>query len=282
MKLGIAFSGGGIRGIAHAGVLKAFEENNIIPSMVAGTSSGSFVAVLYSMGFNADEILKLFKDNAKDLIRINNLYVYKHFGKYMLKKTLYIQGITQGDKIEKIYNQLANERNIKKMCDLKLPTVIPSVDLVSEKKFVFSSEKIEKEEYIFDISVGEAVRASSCFPGLFEPVNYKKHIFLDGGILDNIPTNELRKIGAEKIISIKFQSGPIHEKSNLIDILMKTLDIMGEKICEDSINESDFTLDVEVGKVGLLDINKIDECFEKGYQEAIKQIKSIKNIINSD
>lgn len=282
MKLGIAFSGGGIRGIAHAGVLKAFEENNIIPSMVAGTSSGSFVAVLYSMGFSADEILKLFKDNAKELVKFNNLSIYKHFGKYMLKKTLYIQGISQGDKIEKIYNQLANERNIKRMCDLKLPTVIPSVDLVSEKKFVFSSEKIEKDEYISDISVGEAVRASSCFPGLFEPVNYRKHIFLDGGILDNIPANELRNIGAEKIISVKFQSGPIHKNSNLIDILMKTLDIMGEKICENSINKSDFILDVEVGKIGLLDINKIDECFEKGYEEAVKQISSIKKIINSN
>ena len=96
--------------------------------------------------------------------------------------------------------------------------------------YLFITNKIK---YISDISVGTAVRASSSFPGIFCPCEYKNHKFLDGGILDNIPVKEVRKQGADKVIAVNFKADIIDENSNFMDISMRTLDIMGNKISEE-------------------------------------------------
>ena len=101
---------------------------------------------------------------------------------------------------------------------------------------------------------------------------------MDGGILDNIPVNEVRKFGADKVLAINFKADNIDESSNFMDISMRTLDIMGNKISEESLQNSDFVLTVQTDKTGLLDVNKIDSCYNFGYDAAIKNIGKIKTI----
>ena len=284
MKLGIALSGGGIRGIAHAGVLKALEDNNIKIDIIGGTSAGGLIASLYAMGYSPYYIYVLFKKYAKDMVEINSIPIVSEISNFMKNKKLALSGLSTGENLEKAYNALAYRKGIKKVEDIKLmPLVIPTVDVQNSKKYVFTNyipkgEK-NKSKYITDITVGKAVRASSSFPAIFCPCEYKNHKFLDGGVLDNTPVIEVKKQGATKIIAVNFKADDINEESNIMDIAMRTIDIMGNKISEESLAQSDFVLTVATDKTGLFDVEKLDSCYKYGYRSVINNLDKIKEII---
>lgn len=261
MKLGIALSGGGIRGIAHAGVLKALEDNNIKIDIIGGTSAGSLIASLYAMGYSPYYIYILFKRYSKELVEINSGLVMSGLGNFMMKKKNTLKGLKTGQSIENIYNKIADKKGIKKISQITMPLVIPTVDIKNCKEYVITNkipENVEDtKQYITDITVGKAVRASSSFPAVFIPCDFEDHAFMDGGALDNVPVNEVRKQGADKVIAVKFDADPITKDSNIMDIVMKTIDIMGSKISEESLEMSDLVLNVYTDKVGLLDTRKI-------------------------
>lgn len=284
MKLGLALSGGGIRGIAHAGILRALEENNIKINAIGGTSSGSLVASLYAMGYSPYYIYVLFQKYAKEIAGINVASFATGINSILLNKKLKISGLNTGEAIEKIYDELAAQKGLKIIKDIKLPVVIPTVDVTESQEYIITN-KMPKDEknksfYIDDISIGKAVRASSSFPVIFSPCEYKKHKFLDGGTLDNIPTIEVKKMGVEKVIVVNFDADVVDNKSNVMDIVMKTLDIMGNKISEKSLKESDLVITIPSDKTGLLDTEKIDKCYKLGYDTAIKHIDKILEVIN--
>ena len=283
MLIGIALSGGGIRGIAHAGVLKAIEESNIQIDIIGGTSSGSLVSVLYAMGFSPYYIFLLFKRYAKNIVNFDTVPIINTIGNFMVNKKFQICGFNSGEEIGRVYDELAKNRGINNISDIKMPIVIPAVDVNDAKKYIFTNNPLKntnKIQYISDISVGTAVRASSSFPGIFCPCEYKKHKFLDGGILDNIPVKEVRKQGADKVIAVNFKADIIDENSNFMDISMRTLDIMGNKISEENLADSDFVLTVETDKTGLLDYEKLDSCYKFGYDFCMKNIEKIKSILS--
>ena len=261
MKLGIALSGGGIRGIAHAGVLKALDDNNIKIDIIGGTSAGSLIASLYAMGYSPYYIYILFKRYSKELVEINSGLVMSGLGNFMMKKKNTLKGLKTGQSIENIYNKIADKKGIKKISQITMPLVIPTVDIKNCKEYVITNkipENVENtKQYITDITVGKAVRASSSFPAVFIPCDFEDHAFMDGGALDNVPVNEVRKQGADKVIAVKFDADPITKDSNIMDIVMKTIDIMGSKISEESLEMSDLVLNVYTDKVGLLDTRKI-------------------------
>jgi len=276
VKLGLALSGGGIRGIAHAGVLKALDENNIKIDIIGGTSSGALVASLYSMGYSPYYIYMLFKRYSKDIININ-------IGNILTYKKNKLPGLNNNEDIEKVYNHLALKKNIKTIKDIEMPVVIPTVDVCDSKEYVFTNNIPDKEKtnkYITEISVGKAVRASSSFPAVFCPCEYKTHKFLDGGALDNIPVLEVKKQGADKVIAVNFKADDIDENSNVMDIAMRTIDIMGNKISEEGLKESDYILTIKTDKTGLLDVEKLDDCFKYGYKETIKNLDKIIELLN--
>lgn len=281
MKIGLALSGGGIRGIAHAGVLKAFEENGIKIDIIGGTSSGSLVASLYAMGYTPNYIYQLFKRYAKNMVSMDFMPIFSGLGNLIKNKKFQILGFNNGKNIEKEYNALALNKGIKKISDIKMPLVITSVDINVAKEYIFTNHIPEQEEeksnYITDIPIGLAVRASSSFPGIFCPCKYKKHHFLDGGILDNIPVTEIKKQGADIVIAVNFKSDEVDDNSNVVDITMRTLDIMGNKISEQSLKYSDYVITIETEKIGLLDYNKLEECYLCGYKFASEAIGNIRD-----
>lgn len=283
MKLGLALSGGGVRGIAHAGVLRALEENNIKVDMIGGTSCGSLVASLYAMGYSPYYIYVLFQKYAKEIAGINMVTFATGINSILLNKKLKISGLNTGEAIEKIYDELAAKKGIKTIADIKMPIVIPSVDVSESNEYIFTNKVPErvrnKKFYINNISIGKAVRASSSFPVVFSPCEFENHKFLDGGTLDNVPTIPVRKMGAEKVISINFDADVIDEESNVMDIVMKTLDIMGNKISEKCLQNSDLILTIPSDKTGLLDIEKIDTCYKLGYDTAIKNMDKILELV---
>lgn len=283
MKLGIALSGGGIRGIAHAGVLKALEDNGIKIDVIGGTSAGSLIAALYAMGYSPYYIYILFKRYAKEMVNINSGPIISGIGNFMMNKKNTLQGLKSGKGLETIYNQIAYKKGIRKLSQIKMPIVIPTVDIMNSKEYVFTNyipKNVEDtSQYITDITVGKAVRASSSFPAVFNPCAFENHAFIDGGALDNIPVYEVKKQGADKVIAVKFDADPVDEQSNIMDIIMKTIDIMGNKISEESLEMSDLVLSVYTDKVGLLDVQKLDSCYQYGYNCTIENLDKIKEIL---
>ena len=281
MKLGLALSGGGIRGIAHAGVLKALEDNNIKINIIGGSSAGGIIAALYAMGYSPYYIYILFKRHAKEIASINNGIMISGIKAYAMYKKINILGRNSGEMLENTFDQIAANNGIRTIKDIKMLIVIPAVDISNVNKYVFTNNKPKKNNlnYIDDINIGKAIRATSCFPGIFNPVEYKNHLFLDGGILDNIPVEEVRKQGATKVIAVNFAADEINSNSNAMDIIMKTVDTMGNKISEKNLKSSDLLLTVPTDKTGLLDIQKLDSCYKYGYEAVINNLEEIKNLL---
>lgn len=283
MKIGLALSGGGIRGIAHAGVIKALEEENIQIDIIGGTSSGSLIASLYAMGYSPYYIYVLFKRYSKSIVEIDSKPILSGIGNFMFAKKVNVTGLKTGESIEKAYNELALKKGIKKIGEISMPLVIPAVDIYSSKEYVFTSKKTESEEnqnqYITDISIGKAVRASSSFPIVFSPCEYKSYSFLDGGVLDNTPVHEVKKQGADKVLAITFESDGVTKNSNIMDIGMKILDIMGAKISEENIEMADEILTVPSDGTGLLETEKLDYCYQSGYKTAVQNMARIKKAL---
>ncbi len=282
MKVGLALSGGGIRGVAHIGVLKALEESNIKIDVIGGTSSGGLIASLYAMEYKPDYMYYLFKRYSKDVVAMDNKPIFSGIKNFIINKKVGFTWISDGSKLEKLYTELAKKKNIYSISDIKMPIAIPSIDLNDSKEYVFSNVIPNEEDcfkYIDDIPIGKAVRASSSFPAFFCPCEYKNHVFLDGGTLNNIPANEVKRMGADKVISIRFEESSYDENSDVMDIIMRTLDIMGGKISEDIVKKSDYVLTIPTDKVGLLDDSKTDSCYKAGYETTMSKIEELKKCI---
>lgn len=266
MNVGLALSGGGIRGIAHAGVIKALEEKNIEITHIGGTSAGSVIAALYAIGYGPDNMYTLFKRYGKMFTNLDHITISKEIKNFLLRKKIKTSGFNAGENFEDLYNNLAFPKGIKKLTDVRMPIVMPTVDINTSTKYILSSIENKSKNWITDISLGEAVRASSSFPGVYKPFKYKGHLFVDGGLLENIPVNEIKLLGAEKVIAVKFSNNAKQDKSNAIDIAIKALDIMGDEISKNDLDGSDYVITIPVDGVGILDLGKIEYCFNKGYE----------------
>ena len=286
MKLGLALSGGGIRGIAHAGALKALEDNNIKIDVIGGTSSGALIGSLYALGYTPYYIYILFKRYAKEITGINSMPIINGIGNYMMSKKVVITGLKTGRSLERTFNNLASRKGIKEIGEIKtMPIVIPAVDIKEAKEYIFTNSVPNvknKEKYITDIRVGKAVRASSSFPAVFCPCEFETHQFMDGGVLDNVPVLEVKKQGVDKVIAINFKSDDVDSKSNIMDLTMRTLDIMGNKISKESLEKSDLVITIQTDKTGLLDVEKLDSCYDYGYKAIIENLDKIKQVLKDE
>lgn len=282
MGVGIALAGGGIRGIAHAGVLKALEENDIKIDAIGGTSAGSIVAALYAMGYKPYYIYILFKKYAQEIINIGNVPIINGIGNFVKCKKIGISGLNDGTALEKMCNELALRKRVKLIGDIKIPLVIPAVDIAEAKEYIFTNcaprDNIN-DDYITEIEIGKAVRASSSFPAVFCPCEFKKHMFMDGGALDNIPILPLKGIYDKKVVAVNFAADPVEPNSDVMDILMRTLDIMGNKISEKGLEQSDFVLTVPTDRAGLFDVEKLDKCYKFGYETVMQNLNKIKKML---
>ena len=283
MKVGVSLAGGGIRGIAHVGVLKALEENNIKVAAIAGTSAGSIIATLYAMGYSPYYIYLLFKRYARDIINIRSKPIINGITNFIRNNKIGIAGLSDGNEyFEKMYDELARKKGFRLIGDIKMPLLVSAVDIGESKEYIFTncaSRKNIKDNYITEIGIGRAVRASSSFPAIFCPCEYKNHIFMDGGVLNNLPTEELKKVYTGKIISVNFESDPVYNDYDIMNIIMKTLDIMGNKLSINSLKKSDFVLTVPTDGTGLIDVDKMDICYKYGYEIAIKNIDKIRKML---
>lgn len=275
MKLGVAFSGGGVKGAAHIGVLKALEENNIKIDAVAGTSAGSIVATLYALGYTPDEMIKLFKYFSKGMLKANPGDVVTNVRS---GKGLRLDGAFSSINVELAIKEIAKYKNVNNISDIHIPIAIPTVDINTSKKYVFTNYNQDGDYYIKDIEIAKAVRASCTYPGVFAPFDYGEYRFVDGGVLDNIPVDEVKKLGVDKILTIKFVLNRNSKPRGIYGITMKCVDTIYEGLSMAAIETSDYVCDIDVSKANTFSIKKIDYCYEEGYKYAISKIDEIKRM----
>ncbi|NND08484.1 MAG: patatin-like phospholipase family protein [Saprospiraceae bacterium] len=160
--IGLVLSGGGIRGVAHIGVIRALEEAGIFPDMIAGTSAGALVGALYAAGKSWQEMLTFFKEAS--IFRISN---FAH-GK---------PGLINSDKFYELYRSQFMEDSFE---HLKKPLFIATCDLMKGREKLFSKGPLIK-----------ALLASAALPGVFSPIEINGALYADGGILNNFPVEPL-------------------------------------------------------------------------------------------
>ena len=161
MKLGLALAGGGVKGAAHIGVIKALEENGIKIDMISGTSMGSIVASLYAMGYNPEEMLKIFKFFSKEVMKTDAKYYATNFKN---SRKILGYGLVSGENLEAVLKECAREKQITNINEIKMPLSIPTVDIVNSKKYVFTNGQVNGEEYLKDAIIEKAVRSSCSYP----------------------------------------------------------------------------------------------------------------------
>lgn len=115
--------------------------------------------------------------------------------------------------------------------------------------------------------------------GIFAPCEYLNHKFVDGGILDNVPAGEVRKLGAEKVLTIKFSAGLNYEPKNIYEIAFKSIDILFEERAKEATKESDYVIDLDLSEASVFNTKKIDYCYNVGYITTLTKIKQIKEIL---
>lgn len=282
MRLGVSLAGGGIKGVAHVGVLKALEEKNIHIDYLSGTSSGSIVTTLYAAGYSCNEILNIFHEYSKKIKYIDLKNIYYIIKRLILKHKFIIEGFNTGEIIENLINKFSKKKGIYNIKDIKKDILIVSVSVNTGKVYFFeSNKKLNRYSddiiHIDDINIGKAVRASCSFPGFFCPVHLNNDILVDGGIRENIPWKEAKKNGTDKVLCIVFdEEQKIKEDKSIIDMISGSLNLMGRELSNYELEGADYILKIRTKETSLLDFSKIDYLYNQGYIQAKSFLEKIK------
>ncbi|WP_162339866.1 patatin-like phospholipase family protein [Cyclobacterium salsum] len=162
-SIGIVLSGGGVRGIAHLGVLQALNEKGIYPDYLSGSSAGAIAAVMYASGYKPEQIL--------DIIVQTNYFKF-------FKPAISFKALLKMDLFEGLF---AKYIPVDDFSALKIPTFVASTNILTGQTVYFSEG-----------SIIQKLMASSCIPGMFEPISLDGALYVDGGVLNNLPVEPLR------------------------------------------------------------------------------------------
>lgn len=274
-QVAVVLGGGGAKGMAHFGVLRALRECKIPIDMIAGTSAGSFVGALCAMGFTSDEQLDFGRRLSQD---------------YKLKKyTLPWISLIDTREYEKALNDFFQDYGVE---DLFIRYFCVSCNLNHAKKVIHDRNLIR-----------DAVRASTSVPGLFAPFLYRNELLIDGGVMDNLPVEEVRKRGASIIIAVDVvpasdlkiseniesmpsgwsllwqklkRSGKFLALPNIGEILMRTLMLNSVNRRAESESFADLILYPPLDNIKMLDFSKLESVAKLGYDHALPILTEFK------
>jgi len=261
MKLGLALGGGGAKGFAHLGVLEVLIEAGIEFDVVAGTSIGALIGAVYISG-NLDS-LKSFATN----IGISNI-------PFLLGPTWPKGGLFSGNYVEKLVDQFVNQENIE---DLKKPFAAVCVDLNKAEVVTFTTGNLKR-----------AIRASTSIPGLFKPVIYEDKLLVDGGVLESVPDQAVRSLGAEFIVAVdllsdlsdsnSFKQG---KKPSIVEVVQRSSILAQRKITEYKFKENppDILIQPPLSDVKVMDFYNGKSVIEIGKESARKVVPELLELI---
>lgn len=290
-NIGLALSGGGVRGAVHLGVLKVLSKNGIYPDIISGTSAGSIAGAIYAAGIDIDSFVeKLMDIHAWKILdpSFTPAYILMLIFYYWTNKPMVMwsfpDGLFKGEKIEHYLDEVLEKRNFDELC---IPLSVVSADINTGETVVFCSKnnvprkKIPNTVFVTNAKVSEAVRASISLPGVFLPKNIKGRKLVDGGIKDNIPVDILYHQRAKKVLAVDLgvTTGRARADS-MLDILMASVDIMGDELSfYIRKNYPGYYLYPDLKGVGYRDFKKIPEFVKYGEKVATEALPEIKKFL---
>ncbi len=236
-KIGVALGGGFARGLAHIGVLKVLEEENIPVDFIAGTSVGSVIGAAYASGISA-----------KELEEVAALVRFKDFSRWTFSRF----GLFSNDKMSVFLRKILRCKTFE---ELRIPLAIAATDIVTGEPAVFTSGDLI-----------DPVRASCAYPGMFQPVKIGDRLLVDGLLGHAVPAMPLRDMGAERVISVYLAAhwvkpgGPRH----VFDVIGQCFSIAQARMCGPWQSASDMVLQPEIGDFAYDDFVRAPELIRAG------------------
>ena len=280
LKVALALGGGGARGLAHIGVLKVLERENIPIDIITGTSMGAIIGGVYALKKDISAIEKVAEKYSK-ISEFNIDFSFNKKGEkdksfflkkmsdflkkgYILNLELRRKYINEGEGVKKIIRELVDDKTFS---DTKIPFATVAADLVKGEKVILNQGKL------FD-----ALLASSSIPGMFPPVILDKKILVDGGIVDVVPIGVAQSLGANFIIAVSV-SQTIKKRtefSNAVEIFFRSDSITSAELRKLQLSFADVLITPKVGRFHWSDFSKPEQCIREGEmatQDAISELK---------
>ena len=283
--IGIAFSGGGLQGIAHIGAIKALYELGIHPQYVSGTSSGAAMAAICAMGMTPEEMRYFAKRHWKSLAEIDNGLIFKALATFIINKKVDKDGIKDGQIISDVIKEGMLLKNVRGFRDLPINLSICSVDTLTTDECIFTTydEQLKNDHihYLTDVPLDIAVRASMSFPAIYTTCDYGNYNFIDGGSKDNLPVKILRDMGVGKVLSIGFDImayDPDNGLDGLIKVIWRALDVYSIDGTRKSKELADLALEIKNENTQLFAIDSVDETIQEGYDAIMAHKEEILRI----
>jgi len=251
LKIGLALGGGAAKGFAHIGVIKMLEASGIHPDVVSGTSAGSVVGSLYAAGMDPFQLQE--QAFALDEAKIRDV-------------RLFSGGLVQGQKLQDYINTAVNHRAIQ---ELKLPFAAVATQLETGERTVFIRG-----------NTGQAVRASSSIPGVFEPVLISDKHYVDGGVVSPVPVDAARQLGADFVIAVDISATPSgNNPLGMVNIVGQSITIMGRQLGKQELARADFVIRPNITGIGATDFEQKNQAILEGERATLAAMPAIKAAI---
>lgn len=285
MNYGLALSGGGARGAAHVGILKALDEADLLPSSIAGTSAGSIVAGLYASGINVDELCEIVAYLTKHgifLLDPDYFGLLKFIPQTLIGREVSLTGLLKGNRLLKMFHQLTGGIQIS---EAKMKLLIPAVDIKSGQTIVYTNmpQTSQMENVIWERQafLSQVMMASASVPAVFCPRRISGYCLVDGGVTNNLPVNLLIGTGQKKVIAVDigvdYQTP--HEQS-ITEIVSHSFSIMSHNL-KDCMSQGELMLlkpPLKKG-AGLLTFSAMKDCMNGSYEYMRKEIPRMKHLL---
>jgi NTE family protein len=248
-KVGLALGGGAARGLAHIGVIKALSQAGIHVDYVAGTSVGSVIGALYCAGYSWQEI----KETAKHL----------NWGR-LISPTIPVIGLAKTNKLEHFLENLLKKRSFE---DLEIPFCAVAVDISTGREVLLKSG-----------SVARAVQASSSIPGIFEPTKIDGMLLVDGGLINNVPSDVVREMGAGLVIAVdlNYYYPKTGTPKHILDIIYASLFIIMNNKSNKADKFADYLVAPNLSKYSYYNLKNIDALIARGEESMVSYIPKLK------
>lgn len=280
-RIGLVLSGGGAKGFAHIGVLKVLEQAGVKVDYIGGTSMGAVIGGLYASGFNATQIDSIFRtinfDNLlKDYTPRNSKNFYEkrndELYAFVLPFNKFKIGIPEAlSKGMYNYNLLSSYtrgvRHVRDFGQLKIPFLCIATNIETGEQVVLNKGNL-----------AHAMMASSAFPTLFSPVEFNGMLLVDGGVTNNYPIDEVRKMGADIIIGVDVQDGLL-DRNQLKDatkILSQVTALQSIEKMKQNIQNTDIYIKPDITDYGLISFDKGLNIIKKGEEASIAVYDQLK------